>query len=126
MYPQVALDLDAWSVEEQADVIVAEIVSAGLPRPRLVAGTTVEQDDGEHTIRVAAGRPVFLLGLAFENLVTLAHLWLALLLTQQVEVRQCEGCARVFVPERPNQRHHDKQCADRARTRRHRERSKDA
>ena len=110
--------LDQYTLEEQANILVAEVINAHLPQSRVAATALLEQEDEHGHWSIGKGAPPsFLWYPQFDNLVEFAHFMLALSAMSRLPVRACQGCTRVFVPDPPDKLYHSERCADAARQR---------
>lgn len=110
--------LDRYSVKEQANIVIGEVVNAHLPQSRVAATALLYQEDEHGQWSVGTGAPPsFLWHPRFGSLLELAHFMLAAALMGRLEVRACKGCRRVFVPDPSDRLYHSSRCANAARQR---------
>ena len=111
--------LDRYRPVDQAAILLAELVSAGLREApqRLLASPLIENTSGDRLDELD-GPPRFVFGPDVRSLVGLAWHMLGLHVAHQVPVRVCAGCSAVFAPSRGDQRYHEPACGARQRQRR--------
>lgn len=119
--------LDLRTIDQQASILIAEIVTAHLPPQRLLASASLEQDSEHGVVLAASGaKPAYFWSPRIGTLVQFAYHMLALALQSGLPVRVCPGCNRVFVPDPADKHYHSKECGAAARQRAHRLRTRPA
>jgi len=94
---------------------LAALVNQGLHEARVQVASGVDWPvDGAARER---NQVAFTLAPRTPDLLGLAYLSLAMLVTLKTPLRTCKGCRRRFVPRSPGQRYHDRACANQARVR---------